>query len=400
MTVDQALSLAQDSSTDAATLERVAQVLRPGLKDGTALALAIAANPNTHPETLIALLTDRPSGSHGLAQNPATALFLLDDPLFFEKVPSPVLRRTLNLPDLPRWLVEHLAGHNDATVALAARLHRVVRPEVKMGWEVEAARLIGTLPLADLSGYPGGDWPHVCTAWSEGYAPQSVGERLASSHLRPLRESIFGNETRGRLTSFYELLQRATGSPTLERIQPKFAHDLTEAELIRLARGGVWARQLAARHPAASPELLAILAGDNEEVRKKVLKNPATPDSIRTALAEPTSHGYAVVRKLELPPLPRDDHPLYSVLLSVRFNIDSAPVFLSRFFGGASRQREASSVTWQVRFASACLDSLPEKTLERLAGDANRLVQAAAKNRLQDPDWRFRFAAILESRNP
>jgi hypothetical protein len=104
-----------------------------------------------------------------------------------------------------------------------------------------------------------------------------------------------------------------------------------------------------------------------------------------------------VVRKLDLPPLPDESHPLYPVLLSVRFDIDSAPVFLSRFFGGAARQREASSVTWQVRFASVCLDALPEKTLERLSGDANIFVRAAAKNRLENPSWRFRFDEILGS---
>lgn len=393
MTIDQALSLAQDSSTDAGTLEQVAQVLRPGLKEGGALALALAANPNTPPDTLIALLTDRPRGSQGLAQNPATSFYLLDDPLFFERVPAPVLRRTLNVPDLPRWLVEHLASHSDATVALAARLHCVVKAEVGAGWELEAARLMETLPLAGLNS----DWELMRAAWSERHAPQSVGERLASSQQRPQREAMFSRETRGRLTSFYELLQRATGSSTLARIQPKFAHDLTEAELIRLARGGVWARQLAARHPGASPELLAILAGDDEEVRTKVLKNPATPEQLRTALTEPTSHGFSVVRKLDLPPLPAESHPLYPVLLSVRFDIDSAPLFLARFFGGSTRQREASSVTWQVRFASVCLDALPEKTLERLSGDANCFVRAAAKKRRENPGWRFRFSEILGS---
>ncbi|WP_309708873.1 hypothetical protein [Armatimonas sp.] len=396
MTIDTALKLAQDSTTDATTLERVVQVLTPGMKQGTELALAIAANPNTHPETLIKLLTLRPGGSAGLVENPATTLYLMEDPQFFEKVPYFVLRRLLNDTNLPAWLVTLLTQHSDATVALAARLHVAVQPEADLGWQREVCSIVEALPLADSGVFPGGDWPLVQLAWQEGKAPQSVGERLASSSRRPLRESTFAADTAGTLGSFRALLQSASGSESLQRVQKKFTLELTKAELIRLALGGSWARQLAARHPAASEELLAILAGDTIEVRERVATNSSASQAVHDGLNAPSTHNYGVHR-LPLPPLPDSDDPLYPVVLSVRLRDEPAPLFLARFLGGKAKQREWASLNWLARFASVGRDELPTKTLEGLARDANVFVQAAAKMRLGNPAWRFRFEDVSRS---
>jgi hypothetical protein len=59
------------------------------------------------------------------------------------------------------------------------------------------------------------------------------------------------------------------------------------------------------------------------------------------------------------------------------------------FDDGARIQKAAQYATWYSRFAVSLNIHATRDTLEKLAGDGNRYVRAAARARLADPNWRF-----------
>jgi len=74
-----------------------------------------------------------------------------------------------------------------------------------------------------------------------------------------------------------DLLRRAGSSDDLATFVPPDP-DLPAADLARLARGGGWARLLAARHPATDPADLGRLAADADPlVRREALTRPGCP---------------------------------------------------------------------------------------------------------------------------
>src|SRR5207244_4122591 len=57
--------------------------------------------------------------------------------------------------------------------------------------------------------------------------------------------------------------------------------------LARLARGGEWARRLAARHPGTPADALRTLAGDSLLfIRQEVARHPSTPSDVLHLLLE------------------------------------------------------------------------------------------------------------------
>jgi hypothetical protein len=346
------------------------------------LVLALAANPNLHPDDLLTLLQSRPSSMKTAPDNPAFALHALADPAFFDKVPWALWRRLLNRTEVPGWLLDWLKTHPCLPVALAARWHTSQTSNID--WKMELSTLLPLLPLWDNSmDATGAELPLLADAWRQGTLPLWAGERLASVTEKPRRLATFADDTENRLATWKALLQRASGSPTLARITPKFDQGLTEAELHHLAGGSVWARRLAARHPSASPELLAWLATDALDVRTAVLKNEATPAALKQRITEPASHGYEPVRRLPNPPLPEHSDPLYPVALRIGLGAEYTIAFGASFLLNLPPRRGAATAPdFTVRLHLALTESTSPKTLETLAHDANALVRAASMERL------------------
>ncbi|MGC4047027.1 MAG: hypothetical protein QM758_24795 [Armatimonas sp.] len=377
------ITRAENASTPEAELHAlVSYALRTDANEARPLVLALAANPNLSPEDLLTLLEQRPSSMKVAPDNPAFPLHALANPEFFDKVPWALWRRLLNRVDTPEWILKWLLEHPRVPVVLAARWHVSQHPATD--WRAALETLIPALPLWDHSyGIHGSEIKALTAAWAQGILPVWAGERLASADERSLRLEILEADSDGRLSGWKQLLQRASGGKALDRIHTKYDPDLTEAELIRLAGGGIWARRLAARHPNAPEDLLAWLATDAIDVRTAVLKNKATPESLKARMTEPTSHGYDVVRRLPNPVLPHPEDPLYPTALRIGLGGEPGVAFGSAFvLKQAPRRGALTAPDFTVRLHLALTESTPAKILKTLAQDANVLVRAAAQERL------------------
>lgn len=378
------LARAENPHTPEAELRvLVRQALGMYAEESRPLVLALAANPNLAPEDLLLLLETRPSSIRVASDNPAFTLHALADPEFFHKVPWALWRRLLNRIDVPEWILSWLQEHPRVPIVLAARWHVSQAPTAD--WRAALETLLPALSLWDHSNsvLSSQEVRALADAWAAGKLPVWVGERLASVEEKPLRLEILEADKDGHLSSWKQLLQRASGGKALDRIYAKSDPDLTPAELIRLAGGGLWARRLAARHPNTPEELLAWLATDAIDVRTAVSKNASTPESIKARLTAPTSHGYDVVRRLPNPPLPQPDDPLYPVALRIGLGGEPGTAFGSAYVLNTPPRRNAlAAPDLTVRLHLAMAESTPTKTLKTLSQDANSLVRAAAQERL------------------
>jgi hypothetical protein len=114
-------------------------------------------------------------------------------------------------------------------------------------------------------------------------APPQLLARLAEQGASRVRERVAAHPTYPE--AHRRLLVRAGSTPDLQGLgDPDPA--LAAEELARLARGGAWARRLAAGHPATPAADLARLAADGDLlVRHRAATNPATPQQILDLLA-------------------------------------------------------------------------------------------------------------------
>jgi hypothetical protein len=107
---------------------------------------------------------------------------------------------------------------------------------------------------------------------------------LAQDGAQPVRQAAaaHANTSPDVLT----LLQRAGSTADLTGFaQPD--PDLSPAALALLAGGGLWARQLVARHPSSTSDLLASLIGDGDfRVREAVAQHPNRPQGWINRLVE------------------------------------------------------------------------------------------------------------------
>jgi hypothetical protein len=194
-------------------------------------------------------------------------------------------RLAARLPALPAAAVAALAADPDAAVRLAAAANPRCPPEVLVdlaGDAVPAVRgAVARHPAAPaealarlLAADPGDVELHAAVAAHPAAGPDLLAS-LAEHGSHRVRAEV------GRHPSYpaahRALLERAGSTPDLAgfgRPDPT----LPAAELARLARGGVWARRLAARHPATAPaDLAGLLADEDLLVRRGAARNPGAP---------------------------------------------------------------------------------------------------------------------------
>jgi Leucine rich repeat variant len=197
------------------------------------------------------------------------------------------------------------------------------------------------------------------------------------------------------------------GQPVDEHTLAKFLHtsarslvvahpEATADHLHVAASDSAWTiREAVAEHHRCGSEDLEVLARDHDrDVRAAVAANSGTPvDVLRTLLDDPdprvrraaasnqralADRGsvFSLARQKALLQALRSSRP---VIRAVALLDPSVPLFELR------RPRHGQSIAWIERFAVAQHDRCPADIRERLIGDANRLVSAAAQGTLRWP---------------
>jgi Leucine rich repeat variant len=168
-------------------------------------------------------------------------------------------------------------------------------------------------------------------------------------------------------------------------------HPDAPAELLaRLASNQSWRlREAVGAHPRTPPEALASLATDSDrDVRRAVAGNPSLASEIREQLVNDAD---ITVRRIALVhPSTPDDVRQRAAATLVRLMARStspltrAAAVTSPLLGSTRLRRRVhwQSLEWTERLAVAANPSTDVVTLERLSHDGNRLVAAAASERL------------------
>jgi hypothetical protein len=185
-------------------------------------------------------------------------------------------------PATPPEALARLAADPVPAIRAAAAAHPsspAVAPEHPVESPVRLEELIAAVGSAD-----GADPPlAVALALAAHPAvPPLLLSRLAEHGALAVRATVAENPGLG--PSQLDLLRRAGSRADLAGFEPPDPA-LAAADLARLARGGGWARLLAARHPATVPADLAHLAADADPlVRGEAFRNPGCPGRVRDLL--------------------------------------------------------------------------------------------------------------------
>ncbi len=237
---------------------------------------AVALNPNTPPDVLRDLLLFHPQL---VVRNPALDLAVLERPDVWRALPGILCQELLRRSQVSRPLLASLTDHPEHEVAMAARHHVGLSGEVGPGWarELSGAFAEACTPVYD----------RLLEIVELGLAPALVMEAAAASgEFAALRAVVAGMARSAECEGLAGLLERAAGSRRAGRLA-RPDPTLPSRALAQLARGGAWARIVAARHPNTPREDLVRLAGDAlRPVRVRVARNPSTPDEIRVRLAD------------------------------------------------------------------------------------------------------------------
>ncbi len=209
--------------------------------------------------------------------------------------------------------------------------------------------------------------------------PGRILQKLAeSNHYLILRDCAANPNTPA---STLELLSKYSDSKVREKVasNPNTPVSVLE-QLGTNSTHGV--RQSLASNPNITASIMELLVKDNDEsVRKNLASNPSTTVSI---LEQLVSDGDSGVRQVAIAPyLAKKPEGLPLVL--EHYSKDYKPSFnrlLLLLHPEITAQFLAENVhysAWIERYAIAQHPNTPPETLKRLAGDANRIVRAAAR---------------------
>lgn len=320
------------------------------LSRGDEVRPAVAVHPNAPPALLGMLARWHPEA---VLRNPALPLVLLEDPRWADKLLPETALTMLRAEDVPAFLLSTFAGR-PGPVGQAARLHIGLTGECGPDWEGEAREALWE--AAGLS-------EKEESRKEESRKEEPFPARLLSLDLvaawlvGPL--AAHGNASVRRAVArspqapqdLLTLLRRAGSTSDLGGPAPPDPA-LPASDLERLARGGPWAKLLAARHPNTPPVVLEGLAGGGDEtLARHLVRNPATPAALRESLAVSLGPVFrrASARDPETPP--------------------------------AALARLAADATRDVRWMAAWNPHTPPDALAALAGDADaRVRQGVGRN--------------------
>ncbi len=259
------LQEAGDPATPPGRLCELAQGDKP-------LRRAVASNPNTPTDWLIWLARRE---WRTVLQNPLLPLLLLEDPGFPSKLPVRALREMLKEPQIQPEFVSLLTRHPDLEIRESARLHR---SQTASNSDQTPASERDLRPQLSVAGSAA-----LAEMLEMGLAPGWILEAALEAEQGPIRARAAKIVARGNDFSIpvrkrLGRLEVAGASRDLKRIS-KSEHEMRPEELAELARGGPFARRLAAQNPGTPPESLAALCEINQEarVRRGAAANPSTP---------------------------------------------------------------------------------------------------------------------------
>ena len=363
------------------------------------MRLAIAGHPNADPATLATLCTDiedaiRARAAANANCSPELIEFMVsagarDDLLGvsrnFEHLTAQQLTRLADLGAWGRFLAaRHPDSPADLLLAISSDPEWRVRSglldnhnapealiqvllEAPAAGDVTTIRCLGRLQIPDaalakLANYPS---PEVRLALARHPAatPEILGQ-LASDGRKEIRRLAAGHP-RTRPAEL-ALLVRAGSTPDLMGLSEPDP-TMTAGEIRTLLAGGVWARQLAVRHPNTDPETLARLLCDREgKIREWAAVHPNLPAEIKRDLIRAGSGSDFQGMMPPDPELPADRLWQISALGSwgewVVASNPTAPADLL--------ERLAQSEDHQVRRFVARNSSTPATVLASLAKDA------------------------------
>lgn len=242
-----------------------------------------AANPSTPAEALDRL---RRAGSGPGLAGPAPPDPTLDPAVLAELATGGEWARRLAArhPATPPAALARLAIDPVPAIRAAAAGHPSRAGADSAAYGCRSVPALETLLAAVAEAPPDSDLPLAVALALAGHpeAPPPLLARLAEHGAMAVRAAVAG---RSDLDSErLDLLLRAGSSPDLTGFVPPDP-DLPAADLARLARGGGWARLLAARHPATDPADLARLAADADPlVRGEAIRHSTCPEPVRELL--------------------------------------------------------------------------------------------------------------------
>lgn len=225
-----------------------------------AVRKAVVSNPNTSTETLFVLGAYFPQE---LLDNPSFPLLILEDLKDVERFSSDTLASLIQQPQVPEFLLEYAANHQDKTIAYMANLNVAISGEMKAGWHEEAAMVIRETPLKYdvLDNY---------------FDEEKVSQSLVSAELLPNLLEFIPPVILENLNLRRYIGRNPSATPAWLR---QLANDSTR-----------WIRNSVAKNLNTPIETLKLLSRDrNYMVRRDVLDNPNTPVEIIESLADDSS---------------------------------------------------------------------------------------------------------------
>jgi hypothetical protein len=225
-----------------------------------ALIELIASNPNIPPDLLRVFCRRHPNE---ILANPSLPLIFLENPGFLHELEPDVLMALLSHPSCPTEYLEVASTHSSFIVRkfVAANLRTPIAILLQLSQDPFTVIMVAKNPMTPTS---------LIVELAEG----EDGEVRRQAILHP-------SMPKERL----RLLQQASGSLTLNSpFGPLLGveHD----SLRTLSHGGLYARQLAARHPDTPIECLEQLAQDkDEQLRIYLAGNPSLIPSLAALLA-------------------------------------------------------------------------------------------------------------------
>lgn len=381
------LQEAEDPRTPPRRLHEVVNLSR-----GDEVRLAVAVHPNAPPALLGMLARWHPEA---VLRNPALPLVLLEDPGWADKLLPETALTMLRAEGAPLFLLSAFAGR-PGPVGQAARLHIGLAGECGEDWEGEAREA-----LWEAAGLPEKEGPFPARLLSLDLIAAWLLAPLAAHGDAAVRRAVARRPKTPQ--DLLALLRRAGSTSDLGGAAPADPA-LPATDLAWLARGGRWAKLLAARHPNTPPAALEALGReDDEALSRHLVRNPAAPAALRESLAVSLGPVFrrASARDPETPPgalarLAADD--IRDVRWMAARNPHTPPDALAalaedadaRVRQGVGRNAAAppallaalagDPVRW-VRLAAARHPDTPPAALADLAGDADEEVRLSVARR-------------------
>ncbi|MFL5805175.1 MAG: HEAT repeat domain-containing protein [Roseiflexaceae bacterium] len=366
---------------------------------------AVAANPNTPVETLMRLAGVFPEQ---FCANPALPLLLLENPNLPAEMPPATLRSLLRYASVPKDFLEWVVAYGSPALAAEARLHIHLGAATGPDSEKQAraamrhmtiSKLIDIVPITMttdllvemlvLGAVPA--WLMEILAESDDALIQqaiSAGVRTAAPAA-----SVAGAEIRTNTDDLDPARIRQLGEDDDPQVRARAARSLAmpldllawlaedESRIVRRA---------VAENPNATARILDVLAQDyswsNEPVRLAVVRHPNISTDTIERLASDRS---ACVRQAVLahPDAPTQARERILVAALEHCQMLSEPIYQTIALGhpltpAAKLMAGVRSLEWMERYALARNPAAPDEALVALAQDGNRLVRAAARERV------------------